>query len=103
MPVSSENLTGGLAPKWMVGAVALVAAAVLASYDWRLGLAAGALLGVIAVVWLFVALRFGSLSGARSVRGSIVESAAAHTRNRRRAEEQSGLSAQHGADPAESP
>jgi hypothetical protein len=103
MPHSSDRLTGWLTPKWITIGVALVASAVLASYDLRLGLAAGAVLGTFAVVWLILALRFGSLSGARSVRRSIVESAAAHTRNRRTAEARSGLGPKQRSDPAQRP
>jgi hypothetical protein len=103
MPHPSERLTGWLAPKWIVIGVALVAAAVLASYDARLGLAAGAVLATFALLWLVLALRFGSLSGARSLRSAIVESAAAHTRNRRRVAARMELGAQQPADPAERP
>ncbi|HEY6964194.1 MAG TPA: hypothetical protein VI407_03185 [Erythrobacter sp.] len=103
MPQPSERLAGWLNPKWIVAAVALAAVAMLGSYDLRLGLAAGALFGVVVAVWLYIALRYGSLSGARSVRTSIVESAKVHTRNRRTAEAQTGLAAQQRPDPAERP
>ncbi len=103
MPVPSERLAGWLAPKWIVGAVALAAFTLLVNFDLRLGLAAGALFGVIAVIWLYVAVRFGSLSGVPSIRTSIVESAQVHSRNRRSAEARTGLAAQQRPDPAERP
>ncbi len=103
MPVPSERLAGWLAPKWMVAAVALAAFALLVNYDLRLGLAAGALFAAVALVWLYVALRYGSLSGVPSVRSSIVASAEAHSRNRRDAEAHTGLAAKQRPDPAERP
>lgn len=103
MPVPSERLVGWLAPKWIVAAVSLAAVALLGNYDLRLGLAASALFGGVVVVWLFVALRYGSLSGARSVRSSIVMSAAAHSRNRRSAEARTGLAPKQRPDPTERP
>jgi hypothetical protein len=87
MPVPSERSVGWLAPKWMVGAVALAAFAMLMDFDLRLGLAAGALFGAIALVWLYIALRYGSLSGVPSVRASIVDGAHQHALNRRSAEQ----------------
>lgn len=103
MPVPSERLLGSLAPKWIVAAVALASVALLANYDPRLGFAAGVLFGGVVLVWLYLALRYGSLSGARSVRSKIVESAATHSRNRRSAEARSGLAPQQRPDPAERP
>lgn len=103
MPVPSERLYGWLAPKWIVAAASLAASALLGSYDLRLGLAAGALFGGVVAVWLYLALRYGSLSGARSVRTSIVSSAAAHSRNRRSAEARTGLAPKQRSDPAERP
>jgi len=99
MPVASERLAGWLSPKWLVGAVAVAACAVLASYDVRLGMAAGTLLGVVALVWLYLAVRYGSLSGAPSVRAALVERSRQQAANRERAARASG--AQGGADPAE--
>jgi hypothetical protein len=90
MPVVSERLAGWLSPGWLVAGVALAADGLLFSYDLRLGLAASALLGVIALVWLYITLRFGSLSGRPSVRSTLVERARQQARNRRRAAEGSG-------------
>lgn len=99
MPVSSDRLAGWLSPIWLVGGVALAADALLASYHWRLGLAAGALLGVVAMVWLYLALRYGSLSGTPSVRTALVERSRQQELNRIQAARRSG--AQDSADPAE--
>jgi len=103
MPVPSERLAGWLAPKWMVGAVALAAFAMLMNYNLRIGLAAGVLFGAIAVVWLYLALRYGSLSGAPSVRASIVDSAHLHAANRRSAVEQTSSGPKQRPDPAQRP
>lgn len=103
MPVPSERQAGWLAPKWMVGAVALAAFSMLMSYDLRLGLAAGALFGAIAVVWLYLALRYGSLSGAGSVRTSIVNSAHQHAANRRSAAARTNSAPKQRPDPAQRP
>lgn len=99
MPVSSDRLAGWLSPTWLVGGVAVAADALLASYDWRLGLAAGTLLGVVAMVWLYLALRYGSLSGTPSVRTALVERSRQQELNRLQAARRSG--AQDSADPAE--
>ena len=85
MPVPSERLSGWLSTRWLVGSVAVAACALLASYDKRLGMAAGTVLTVIAGVWLYLALRYGSLSGAPSVRTALVERARQQSANRRRA------------------
>jgi hypothetical protein len=60
MPVSPDE-GWFLNPKWFVIAVALAALALIIDYDLRLGLAAGALVGVIAALWLFLVLRLGFL------------------------------------------
>lgn len=99
MPVPSERLTRWISPTWLVSGAALAADGLLLNYDLRLGLAAAALLAVVAVVWLYVALRFGSLSGVPSVRSPLVERAQQQAANRRKAEVRSG--AQQGTDPAE--
>lgn len=99
MPVASERLSGWLSPKWLVGGVAVAACALLASYDVRLGMAAGTLLGVAVLVWLYIALRYGSLSGAPSVRTTLVERSRQQAANRMSAARASGT--QPGADPAE--
>ncbi|MCM0000993.1 MAG: hypothetical protein NBV68_16575 [Erythrobacter sp.] len=99
MPVASERLVGWLSPKWLVGGVAVAACALLASYDVRLGMAAGTLLGVAVLMWLYVALRYGSMSGTPSVRTALVERSRQQAANRVLAARASG--AQAGADPAE--
>lgn len=99
MPVASERLSGWLSTKWLVSGVALVADGLLLNYDLRLGLAAAALIAVVAAVWLYIALRYGSLSGVPSVRTALVERSRQQAANRLRAERRSG--AQDGAEPAE--
>ncbi len=101
MPVPSERLAGWLAPKWLVAGVALAAFAMLASYDLRLGLAAGALIGLVVLVWVYIAVRYGSLSGVPSVRSALMERSRQQSANRRSAVEQSG--AEQSADPSERP
>lgn len=54
-----------LDPKWFVIGFAFAAVALILHYDLRLGIAAGALLGVIAALWLYFVLRFGLLGGDR--------------------------------------
>lgn len=51
-----------LDPKWFVIGFAFAAFALIIHYDLRLGLAAGTLLGLIAALWLYLAVRF-SLPG----------------------------------------
>ena len=101
MPVASERLAGWLSPKWLVGGVAVAACALLASYDVRLGMAAGTLLGVVLLMWLYLALRYGSMSGVPSVRTALVERSRQQAANRVTAERASG--AQASADPADRP
>ena len=64
MPAPRDD---GLAidPKWFVIGFAVASVALILHYDLRLGLAAGALLGVIAALWLYLVLRFGLLGGSR--------------------------------------
>lgn len=93
-------------PKWMVVAVALAAFGLALSYDLRLGVAAGVLLGVIAVFWLYLSLRYGTLSDEpASGRKALVERLRSQTSNRRsaaaRAQVRSG--SQERPDPAERP
>lgn len=58
MPLSPDD--GMLfAPKWFVIGFALIALALIVNYDLRLGLAAGAVLGTFAALWLYFALRYG--------------------------------------------
>lgn len=101
MPFSSERLAGRVALKWLVGGVGLAACVLLASYDLRVGLAAGALMAVVATVWMYIAVRYGSLRGTPSVRSALVERSRLQAANRRQAERQSG--AEQGADPAQRP
>ena len=61
--------------KWFVKSVAGAAMLV----------AAGAVLAAVGAVWLYLALRYGSLSGAPSGRSMIVDRALEQARNRRRA------------------
>lgn len=106
MPVPSERLAGWLSPKWLVAGVALSAEALLISYDLRLAVAAGVVIAVVVAIWLYIAVRYGSLSGVPSVRSSLVEQAMQQSANRRSAVSRAdGLrsGAQQGADPAERP
>jgi hypothetical protein len=73
-------------PKWPVALVALATWALVMGYDLRLGIAAGILLGVIAALWLYIALRYGSLSdGPPRKRKAIVAQFLQQQSNRRRA------------------
>lgn len=99
MPRASEEAFW-LDPKWLVAGVALAAEAMMLTYDVRLGVAAGTFFGVALAVWLYIAVRFGSLSGTPSVRTALVERSRQQEVNRRAAGE-SG--AQQGPDPAERP
>lgn len=101
MPASPDESRGWLNPKWLVIGVALAAFGLILSYDVRLGLAAGVLLGVIGALWLYLALRYGSLSGAPSGRRALVAQFRQQTSNRRRAAARSGP--QQRPDPAERP
>ncbi len=102
MPLASERLTGWLAPKWLVAGVALAAEGLLINYDLRLAVAAGVSFAVVVAVWLYFAVRFGSLSGAPSVRGALVERARQQSANRRSAQtqEDAGSGAQQSVDPS---
>jgi hypothetical protein len=101
MPVPSERLSGRLSTTWLVSGVALAADGMLLNYDLRLGLAAAVLIAVVAAVWLYIALRYGSLSGEPSVRSPLVERARQQAVNRREAQRQSGP--EQGTNPAERP
>lgn len=84
MPVSNNNDGAWLDPKWIVSACALAAFALILNYDLRLGIAAGIVLGVIGALWLFIALRYGSLSGgSASGRTGLVTAVRAQISNRR--------------------
>lgn len=97
MPVPSERLSGLLSPKWLVAGAALATDGLLLNYDLRLGLAAAVLIGVAAIVWLYLALRYGSWSGAPSVRSPLVERCNQQAANRRKAAALSGP--EQGAQP----
>jgi hypothetical protein len=88
-------------PKWLVAGVALATDGLLLSYDVRLGIAASAFLGVVLAMWLYLALRYGSLSGAPSGRSALMAQVRARETNRLDAA--SRLGAQQGADPADRP
>lgn len=89
MPASRDH-GFWLDPKWLVSAVALAAGALIVSYDVRLGLAFAAVVGVILALWFYVALRFGSLSGApASGRHALVARFQLQSSHRRRAAQQS--------------
>jgi hypothetical protein len=85
-----------ISPQWLVAGVALVAFGLLASYDLRLGAAAGALIGGAGLAWAYFALRFGSLSGAPSARLALVSRVRQQMDNRRAAAGRSGT--QQGTD-----
>lgn len=104
MPRDAED-SFWLKPKWLVAGVALAAFAILAHFDPRLGIAAGALFGVVLAVWLYLALRYGSLSGAPSLRTALVERSRQHLANRRKAASRGpGRSGpEQGANPADRP
>lgn len=101
MPATPDDDRGWFSPKWLVAGVALAAFGMILSYDVRLGLAAGALLGVVLAMWLYLALRYGSLSGAPSGRRALVAQFRQQTSNRRRAAARSGP--QQRPDPTERP
>ncbi len=99
--VTSSDDGGVFSPKWLVAAGALAADGLLMSYDLRLGIAASVLLGVVLAMWLYLALRYGSLSGAPSGRTALL--AQLRTREGNRLDAAARLRAQQGADPAERP
>jgi len=98
--VASSEESIWLSPKWLIVGVALACDGLLMSYDVRLGAAASALTLVLFVGWLYLALRYGSLSGAPSGRNVLVARVQQQSSNRRAAM-RSG--AQQGADPTERP
>lgn len=108
MPASRDHGLW-LDPKWLVGAVALVALGLIASYDLRLGLAFGVLLGVVLAAWFYIAMRFGSLSGGPvSGRHALVARFQSQTSNRRNAvlrtaESDARSGPQQGPQPPERP
>jgi hypothetical protein len=105
MPHPSERLAGWLSLKWFVAGAALVADGMLLNYDLRLGVAASTLLAAVAAFWLYIALRYGSLSGSPSLRTASVERALQQENLRRMAALRTGRAsgAQQGAEPAQRP
>jgi hypothetical protein len=105
MPSQSDDGTFLVNPKWLVAGVAIAAFAMVASYDLRLGLAVGALLGVVLAVWLYLAVRYGSLSGAPSGRNALAAKVRVQEANRRVAADHAlrRSGAQQSADPAKRP
>jgi hypothetical protein len=103
MPVPSERLAGWLSPKWLIAGVALAAEGLLVNYDLRLAAAAGVLIALVVAAWLYLAVRYGSLSGTPSVRAALVERASQQSANRRSAESQVGgrSGAEQSADPSQ--
>ena len=82
--VASSETGYFLDPKWLVTAFALTALVLIMTYDLRLGVAFGVLLGVIAALWLYIALRYGSLSGPpASGRNALVTRFQSQSSNRR--------------------
>lgn len=93
-------------PKWLVVAVAFAAFGLIFSYDMRLGIAAGVLLGVIGAFWLYLALRYGSLSSEpASGRRAMVARLRSQSSNRRLAAARIAKTSgpQQRPDPAERP
>ena len=73
-------------PKWFVLGVALVALALIVNYDLRLGIAAGAVLGSFAALWLYFVLKFGLASDeGPSDRRVLIDHTRKQLRNRREA------------------
>lgn len=105
MPLPSERLAGWLSIKWLVAGAAIVADGLVLNYDLRLGIAASTLLAVVAAVWLYIALRYGSLSGTPSLRSVPVERARQQENLRRMAEARrlAASGPQQSANPAERP
>ncbi len=108
MPVSNDNGGAWRDPKWIVSACALAAFGLILNYDLRLGIAAGIVLGVIVAVWLYIALRYGSLSGGpASGRNGVVVGVRAQINNRRlatlRAAEQAASGPQKRPEPPQRP
>ena len=105
MPSQSDDGAFLFDPKWLVAGVAIAAFALVATYDLRLGLAAGALLGLVLAMWLYLAVRYGSLSGAPSGRKALAAKVRVQEANRRVAADHAlrRSSSEQGADPAERP
>lgn len=85
MPLSPDDGTL-FNPKWFVIGFALVALVLIASYDVRLGLAAGAVLGSFGALWLLFVLRFGiGTDEGPSDRRQLIDRSRQQLRNRRNA------------------
>jgi hypothetical protein len=83
MPASSQDGSSWLDPKWFVAGVALVVFGLIITYDVRLGMAAGALLAAVGLVWLYLSLRYASHNEAKSGRSVLVERVRQQASNRR--------------------
>lgn len=105
MPVPPERIAGRFSPKWLVAGVALAVFGILMSYDWRLGLAAGVLLGAVLALWVYVAVRYGTPAGAPSGRTALVAQMRARESHRRNAaaRRREGSGPQERADPPQRP
>lgn len=105
MPASGDDDDDGawLDPKWFVIGVALTAFGLILSYDLRLGIAAGALLGAAGLLWLYLALRFGF--GPPTERSVWVERNRQQASNRRRADTRAAMPSdpQQRPDPTKRP
>ncbi len=85
MPLSPDDGTL-FDPKWFVLGFALVALALIVNYDLRLGIAAGAVFGSFAALWLYFVLRFGLASDeGPSDRRVLIDRTRQQLRNRRKA------------------
>lgn len=85
MPLSPDDGTL-FDPKWFVLGFALVALALISNYDLRLGIAAGAVLGSFAALWLYFVLKFGLASDeGPSDRRVLIDRSRQQLRNRRKA------------------
>jgi hypothetical protein len=85
MPLSPDDGTL-FDPKWFVIGFALVALVLIVNYDLRLGIAAGAVLGSFAALWLYFVLRFGLVGDDRpSDRRLLLDRTRQQLRNRRNA------------------
>ena len=73
-------------PNWFVLGFALIALALIVNYDLRLGIAAGAVLGSFAALWLYFVLKFDLASDeGPSDRRLLLDRARQQLRNRRKA------------------
>lgn len=107
MPASAQDERRWLDPKWFVVAAALAVFGLIVSYDVRLGMAAGALLGAGVFVWLYLALRYAPFKSGESGRSLLVERVRQQTSHRRAATDRiaapASLSSQQRPDPAQRP